>query len=83
MAIEQVETKPFETRDLDLALTRIAQGCPVRYIGQHQGVFRFESVKLAALLTLRGRQGMHAAESFDLSRFVFEDRCRGETPPER
>lgn len=69
----------FETKDLDLALTRIAQGQPVRYTGQHQGVFRFESVKLAAL---RSREGMHAATSFDLSRFVFEDRRRSEKPPE-
>jgi len=83
MANQHVETKPFETRDLDLALTRIEMGRPVRYIGQHQGVFRFESVKLAAMLTLRGREGLHGAESFDLSRFVFEDRRRGETPPKR
>ena len=71
----------FETKDLDLALTRIEKGLPVLYTGQHQGVFRFESVKLAALRSLRGREGMHSATSFDLSRFVFEDRRRDEKPP--
>jgi hypothetical protein len=84
MTNQQVETELFETKDLDLALTRIGQGRPVRYIGQHQGVFRFESVKLKALMSLRGREGMNAASSFDLSRFVFEDRRRsGEAPPKR
>jgi len=83
MAHEQIEAQQFETKDLDLALTCIGQGRSVRYTGQHQGIFRFESVKLTALMSLRRREGMNAATSFDLSRFVFEDRRRGETPPKQ
>jgi hypothetical protein len=37
------------TSDLDLALTKVAEGRPVLYCGPHQGVFRFESVKAVAL----------------------------------
>jgi hypothetical protein len=43
----------FVTSDLDLALTKVAAGRPVRYQGSHQGVFRFESVKIAALRRYR------------------------------
>ncbi len=46
----------FATEDLDLALTKIAACCPVLYTGPHQGVFRFESVKLAAIMSSRGVQ---------------------------
>ncbi|MCI4679677.1 hypothetical protein K9U39_06340 [Rhodoblastus acidophilus] len=44
---------PFETSHLDLALTKVAAGRPVLYRGPHQGVFRFESVKIAALRRFR------------------------------
>jgi hypothetical protein len=43
---------PFATDNYDLALTMVGEGFDVRYTGPHQGVFRFESVKLAALMTL-------------------------------
>jgi hypothetical protein len=43
---------PFTTDNYDLALTMVGEGFDVRYTGPHQGVFRFESVKLAALMTL-------------------------------
>jgi hypothetical protein len=41
------------TSDLDLALTKVAEGRPVLYCGPHQGVFRFESVKAVALRCFR------------------------------
>ncbi len=44
---------PFVTSHLDLALTKIAEGRPVLYRGPHQGVYRFESVKIAALRRFR------------------------------
>lgn len=43
---------PFATDNYDLAMTKVAEGAAVSYTGPHQGVFRFESVKLAALMTL-------------------------------
>jgi hypothetical protein len=43
----------FVTDNLDLALTKLGAGGVVRYTGPHQGVFRFESVKLAARLSAR------------------------------
>jgi hypothetical protein len=42
----------FATDNFDLALTKVGEGSPVDYTGPHQGVFRFESVKLAAMMTL-------------------------------
>ena len=42
----------FATDNFDLALTKVGEGGAVDYTGPHQGVFRFESVKLAALMTL-------------------------------
>ena len=42
----------FTTDNFDLALTKVGEGVAVDYTGTHQGVFRFESVKLAALMTL-------------------------------
>jgi hypothetical protein len=42
----------FTTDNFDLALTKVGEGGAVDYTGPHQGVFRFESVKLAALMTL-------------------------------
>lgn len=42
----------FATDNFDLALTKVGEGVAVDYTGTHQGVFRFESVKLAALMTL-------------------------------
>jgi hypothetical protein len=42
----------FTTDNFDLALTKVGEGVAVDYSGPHQGVFRFESVKLAALMTL-------------------------------
>ena len=42
----------FATDNYDLALTKIGEGVAVNYTGPHQGVFRFESVKLAAMMTL-------------------------------
>jgi hypothetical protein len=43
----------FVTGNLDLALTKLGAGVAVTYDGPHQGVFRFESVKLAALRSAR------------------------------
>lgn len=43
----------FVTSNLDLALTKFSVGVDVAYTGPHQGVFRFESVKLAALRAAR------------------------------
>lgn len=42
----------FATDNYDLALTKVGEGFAVDYTGPHQGVFRFESVKLAAMMTL-------------------------------
>jgi hypothetical protein len=42
----------FATDNFDLALTKVGEGLAVDYTGPHQGVFRFESVKLAAMMTL-------------------------------
>jgi len=42
----------FATENYDLALTKVGEGVAVDYTGPHQGVFRFESVKLAAMMTL-------------------------------
>jgi hypothetical protein len=42
----------FATDNFDLALTKVGEGLTVDYTGPHQGVFRFESVKLAAMMTL-------------------------------
>jgi hypothetical protein len=42
----------FATDNLDLALTKVGEGVAVDYTGPHQGVFRFESVKVAAMMTL-------------------------------
>jgi hypothetical protein len=42
----------FTTDNYDLAMTKVAEGLAVSYTGLHRGVFRFESVKLAALMTL-------------------------------
>ena len=42
----------FATDNFDLALTKVGDGVAVDYTGTHQGVFRFESVKLAAMMTL-------------------------------
>jgi hypothetical protein len=61
---------PFETSNLDLALTLCAAGREVRYIGAHQGVFRFESVKLSALRRLSEARTIEPqAEGADLLRF--------------
>ena len=43
---------PFATDNYDLAMTKVAQGVAVSYTGPHQGVFRYESVKLTAIMTL-------------------------------
>lgn len=43
------------TSDLDVALTKVAAGRPVLYCGPHQGAFRFESVKSAALRRFRAQ----------------------------
>ena len=43
---------PFATDNLDLALTKVGEGVAVEYTGPHWGVFRFESVKVAAMMTL-------------------------------
>jgi hypothetical protein len=40
---------PFQTDNLDLALTIAAEDHDVSYTGPHDGVFRFESVKQKAL----------------------------------
>jgi hypothetical protein len=47
---------PFATDNYDIAMTKVAEGVAVSYTGPHQGVFRFESVKLAAVLTLPPEQ---------------------------
>jgi hypothetical protein len=41
----------FRTTNLDLALTKLAAGCDVSYEGANDGVFRFEAVKLRALMS--------------------------------
>ncbi len=41
----------FRTANLDLALTKLAAGCDVAYDGPSEGVFRFEAVKLHALMS--------------------------------
>lgn len=46
----------FATDNYDLALTKVGEGFAVDYTGPHQGVFRFESVKLAAMMTLPAAQ---------------------------
>ncbi len=46
---------PFVTGNMDLALTKLASGRTVHYSGVHQGVFRFESVKLLALRSCERR----------------------------
>ncbi len=51
---------PFETSNLDLAVTKLGAGCPVRYTGPHQGVFRFESMKLSALRAACEKSGGEA-----------------------
>ncbi len=65
----------FATDHLDLALTKVAEGQRVLYRGPHQGVYRFESVKLGALRRFRasGRVasvlGMGEAEEARLRKF--------------
>ena len=56
----------FETDHLDLALTNVAEGRDVLYRGPHQGVFRFESVKIAALR--RSRASSRVASVLGLGR---------------
>jgi hypothetical protein len=41
----------FRTTNLDLALTKLAAGFDVSYLGPNDGVFRFEAVKLRALMS--------------------------------
>jgi hypothetical protein len=52
MSHSPLSHSPFATDNYDLAMTKVAEGAAVSYTGPHQGVFRFESVKLAALMTL-------------------------------
>lgn len=65
----------FATDHLDLALTKVAEGADVLYRGPHQGVYRFESVKLAALRRFRASTrvasvlGMGQAEEARLRKF--------------
>ena len=65
----------FETDHLDLALTKVAEGREVLYRGPHQGAFRFESVKIAALRRFRASArvasvlGMGRAEEAALQKF--------------
>jgi hypothetical protein len=56
---------PFETDNLDLALTMAAAGEDVSYTGPHDGVFRFESVKQKGL---RARSKVATARSADFER---------------
>ncbi len=58
-----MQDAPFVTSHLDVALTRLAAGRDVLYLGPHQGVFRFESVKLAALKARRARVERRRRES--------------------
>lgn len=63
------------TSNLDLALTKVAEGRPVFYCGPHQGVFRFESVKADALKRfraspLRGALGLPEGVEADFRRFL-------------
>ena len=57
----------FATDNYDLALTKVGEGVAVNYTGPHQGVFRFESVKLAAMMTLPAekRPGIPPARHVD------------------
>jgi hypothetical protein len=41
------------TSNFDLAVTKLACGSAVRYTGPHQGVFRFECMRVAALKAAR------------------------------
>ncbi len=43
----------FTTSNFDLAVTKLSSGATVRYTGPHQGVFRFESMRIAALKAAR------------------------------
>jgi hypothetical protein len=51
MAQANCKQATFRTSNLDLALTKLAEGCDVSYDGPDNGVFRFESVKLRALMS--------------------------------
>jgi hypothetical protein len=65
-----MQNTPFETSNLDLALTQFAAGREVRYIGPHQGVYRFESVKQSALRRLSESRAIEPqAPQPDLLRF--------------
>jgi hypothetical protein len=61
---------PFETSNLDLAVTKLAAGSPVRYVGPHQGVFRFECMKVVALKARDG-DNSEAPEGAELLRRFF------------
>lgn len=52
-----MKAAPFETSNFDLAVIKSGAGCPVRYTGPHQGVFRFESMKFLALRASRENSG--------------------------
>ena len=64
----------FQTNHLDLALTKLAAGCDVDYTGPHEGVYRFESVKLRALMS---RDGMAPEGGFEaaLNALIARSRC--------
>jgi hypothetical protein len=61
---------PFETSNLDLAVTKLAAGSSVRYIGPHQGVFRFECMKVVALKAREG-ENVGAEQGAELLRRFF------------
>lgn len=52
---------PFQTDNLDLALTIAAANHDVSYTGPYDGIFRFESVKQKALAARDGLAKSHAA----------------------
>jgi hypothetical protein len=64
----------FETSDLDIALTKLGDGCSVRYTGPHQGIFRFESVTLLARKSFLASSGRPMPSLFG-HQFAFADQC--------
>jgi hypothetical protein len=53
VVLAMMKRTPLATGHLDVALTIVGEGRSVLYRGPHQGVFRFESVKIAALRRFR------------------------------
>jgi hypothetical protein len=67
----------FRTANLDLALTKLAAGCDVSYIGRNDGVFRFEAVKLRALMS---RPQDAAEPDFEAALIALAEKSRSGAP---